>query len=120
MPKIKEGIERLLRCMFIRTTMYVDWLESTFHVIKNNGTLRVFIDFKDLNVAILKDEYPMSVAKMLVDSAAGFKYLTMLNDYSGSNQIFIKDKDVLKMEFRCLRALGTYEWIVLSFGLKKL
>ncbi|XP_050896046.1 uncharacterized protein LOC127102751 [Lathyrus oleraceus] len=65
-----------------------------------------------------KDEYPMPVAEMLVDSAAGYEYLSMLDGYSGYNQIFIAEEDVSKTAFRCLGAIGTYEWIVMPFGLK--
>src|ERR1044072_4766820 len=68
--KIKEEIERRLRSKFIRTSRYVDWLANVVPVIKKNGTLRVCIDFRDLNAATPKDEYPMLVADMLVDSAA--------------------------------------------------
>ena len=60
----------------------------------------------------------MPVAKMLVDSAAGYEYLSMLDGYSGYNQIFIADEDVPKTAFRCPGALGTYEWVVMPFGLK--
>lgn len=55
---------------------------------------------------------------MLVDSVAVFEYLTMLDGYSGYNQIFIADEDVLKTTFRCPGALGAYEWVVMPFGLK--
>ncbi|XP_050918351.1 uncharacterized protein LOC127135753 [Lathyrus oleraceus] len=65
-----------------------------------------------------KDEYPMPVAEILVDSAAGYEYLSMLDGYSGYNQIFIAEEDVSKTTFRCLGAIGTYEWIVMPFGLK--
>lgn len=68
-------------------------------MVKKNGTLRVYIDFRDLNAATPKDEYPMHVAEMLVDSTAGFEYLIMLDGYSSYNQIFIRDKDVPKTEF---------------------
>ena len=68
--KIKEEIERLLRSKFIRTARYVDWLANVVPVIKKSGTLRVCIDFRDLNAATPKDEHPMLVADMLVDSAA--------------------------------------------------
>ena len=49
MSKIKEEIERLLRCKFIRAARYVEWLANIVPVIKKNGTLRVCIDFRDLN-----------------------------------------------------------------------
>ncbi|CAJ2638053.1 unnamed protein product [Trifolium pratense] len=70
MTKIKAEIERLLKCKFIRTTRYVEWLANIVPVIKKNGSLRVCIDFRDLNNATPKDEYSMPVAEMLVDSAA--------------------------------------------------
>src|ERR1044072_7034820 len=116
--KIKEEIERLLRSKFIRTARYVDWLANVVPVIKKNGTLRVCIDFRDLNAATPKDEYLMPVADMLVDSAAGHEYLSLLDGYSGYNQIFIAEEYVPKMAFRCPGALGTYEWVVMPFGLK--
>jgi len=62
--------------------------------------------------------YPMPVAEMVVDSAAGFKYLGMLDGYLGYNQIFIVEEDVSKTAFRCPGALGCYEWLVMPFGLK--
>jgi len=96
----------------------VDWLANIVPVVKKNGTLRVCIDFRDLNLATPKDEYPMPVAEMLVDSAAGYKYLSMLDGYSGYNQIYIVEEDVSKTAFRCPGALGCYEWIVMPFGLK--
>jgi hypothetical protein len=71
LSKIKEEVERLLKCKFIRTTRYVEWIANIVPVIKKNGKLRVCIDFRDLNSATPKDEYPMPVAEMLIDSAAG-------------------------------------------------
>lgn len=118
LPKIKEEIERLLKCGFIRPARYVDWLANVVPVKKKNGTIRVCIDFRDLNLATPKDEYPMPVAEILVDSAVGFEYLSVLDGYSGYNQIFIAEEDIPKTAFRCPGALGCYEWIVMPFGLK--
>lgn len=64
MSKIKEEIERLLKIKFISTTRYVEWLANIVPVIKKNVTLRVCIDFKELNNVTPKDEYPMPVAEM--------------------------------------------------------
>ena len=70
LSKIKEEIKRLLKCGFIRPARNVDWLTNVVPVKKKNGSIRVCIDFRDLNLAMPKDEYPMHVAQMLVDSAA--------------------------------------------------
>lgn len=118
MSKIKQEVERLLKCELICATRYVEWIANIVPVIKKNRTLRVCIDFRDLNAATPKDEYPMLVAEMLVNSAAGYEYLSMIDGYSEYNQIFIIEEDVSKTEFRCPEALGTYEYVVMPFGLK--
>jgi len=57
LSKIKEEIERLLKDKFIGTARYLDWLANIVSVVKKNGTLRVCIDFRDLNNATPKDKY---------------------------------------------------------------
>lgn len=96
MFKIKEEIERLLKRRFIKMERYVEWITNIVPVIKKNGMLRICIDFRDLNTATPKDEYPMDVTEMLVDSEVGFKYLSMLDVYSDYNKILIADEDVSK------------------------
>ncbi|KAM2045105.1 hypothetical protein ACFX1T_009346 [Malus domestica] len=41
-----------------------------------------------------------------------------MDGHIGYNQIFIAEADVHKTVFRCPRALGTYEWLVMPFGFK--
>lgn len=118
MSKIKVKIEILLQNKFIKPTRYVEWLANIVPVIKKNGTLRIYIDFRDLNVANPKEEYQILVAEMLVISTAGFKYLSLLDGYSSYNQIFIAHKDKAKTTFWCPKALGIYEWVMMPFVLK--
>ncbi|KAM1243181.1 hypothetical protein ACFX2G_035467 [Malus domestica] len=85
---------------------------------EKNGTLRICIDFRNLNLVTPKDEYPMSISDLLIDAAAHHEILSFMDGYAGYNQIFIIEADVHKTTFRCLGALGTYEWVVMPFGLK--
>lgn len=101
MFKINEEIKRLLKSKFIRRVRYVKWIMNIVPVIKKNGTLRVWIDIRDLNATILKDEYPMHVIEMLVDSASSFEYLSMLDGYYGYSLIFVVYEDVPKKVFQC-------------------
>nr|ABA94385.1 retrotransposon protein, putative, unclassified [Oryza sativa Japonica Group] len=87
-------------------------------VIKKNGKVRVCIDFQDLNKATPKDEYPMPVADQLVDAASGYKILSFMNGNAGYNQIFMAEEDIHKTAFRCPGAIGLFEWVVMTFGLK--
>ncbi|GKV32763.1 hypothetical protein SLEP1_g41344 [Rubroshorea leprosula] len=116
--KVKEEIERLLKVGFIITSRYVEWLSNVVLVVKKNGKLRICVDFRNLNLATPKDEYPMPIVDLLVDGAARHRILSFMDGHSGYNQIFIAEEDISKTAFRCPGAIGTYEWVVMPFGLK--
>ena len=71
LPDIKAEITRLIETNFIRQCRYAEWISNVVPVYKKNGKLRVCIDFRDLNKATPMDGYPMPIAGMLVDAAAG-------------------------------------------------
>ena len=85
LSKIKGDIERLLRAGFIRTARYVDWLSNVVLVIKKNRQVRICIDFRNLNLAMLKDKYAMPIADVLIDTVANNGILTFMDGYSGYN-----------------------------------
>ena len=58
----------------------------------------------------------MPMVDLLVNGVEGYQILSMMDGHSGYNQIFIVEKDVHKIAFRCLGSIGTFEWIVMSFG----
>lgn len=94
-------IERLLKAGFIRTARYVEWLSNIVPILKKNGKTRVCIDFTNLNLATPKDEYPIPVANLLVDSTTRHKILSFMDGHVGYNQIFLSLDDVYKIVFRC-------------------
>ena len=115
--KLKEEIEKLLIAKFIRPTWYVQWLSNIVPVMKKNGKLRVCVDFRYLNVATPKDIYVMPIVDMLVDSTANNELLSFMDGFSCNNQILIAVEDIPKTAFRCPGSIGTFEWLVMSFGL---
>ena len=115
---VKAKIKRLYDAGFIRPCRYAEWVSSIVPVIKKNGKVRVCIDFRNLNKATPKDEYPMPVADQLVDAASGHKILSFMDGNAGYNQIFMAEEDIHKIAFRCPGAIGLFEWVVMTFGLK--
>ena len=81
--KIKEEIEILVRAGFIRPARYVEWLSNIVPVLKKNGKLRICIDFRNINMATPKDEYPMPVAGLLVDGASRYKIISFMDRHYG-------------------------------------
>ena len=65
------------------------------------------------------DDYPMPIVDMLVDAAAGYKVISFMDDNAGYNQIFMAEEDIAKTTVRCPGAIGLFEWVVMTFGLKK-
>ena len=86
-------------------------------VVKKNGKLRVCIDFRNLNLATLKEEYPMPVADQLVDLVVKHQILSFIDRYLGYNQIYIAEEDVPKTTFQC-PSVVTFEWVIMPFRLK--
>jgi hypothetical protein len=76
------------------------------------------VDFRDLNRATPKDEYPMPVAEILINAAAGHKILSFMDGNAGYNQIFMAPKDIHKTAFRVPGAVSLFEYVVMTFGLK--
>jgi hypothetical protein len=76
------------------------------------------MDFRNHNRATPKDEYPMPIANLLVDSASSNKVISFLDGNAGYNQIFMVKEDVSKTTFCCPGFIGLFEWVVMTFGLK--
>jgi hypothetical protein len=76
------------------------------------------VDFRDLNRATPKDEYPMPVAETLINAAAGHKILSFMDGNAGYNQIFMAPEDVNKTAFKVRGAVGLSKYVVMTFGLK--
>jgi hypothetical protein len=76
------------------------------------------VDFRNLNGATPKDEYPIPVAETLINAAAGNKILSFMDGSAGYNQIFMVLEDIHKTAFRVPGVMGLFEYVVMTFGLK--
>ena len=76
------------------------------------------MDCRDFNVATLKDMYVISIIDMLVNSAANNELFSFMDGFSSYNQILVAVEDIPKTAFRCHGSIGTFEWLVICFGLK--
>ena len=55
---IKAEIEKLLKAGFIYPVPLMEWVSNVVPINKKQGTIRVYIDFRDLNKACPKDKSP--------------------------------------------------------------
>jgi hypothetical protein len=116
---IKEEIDLLLKAKFTRPCRYAEWVSNIVPVEKKGSSkIRVFIDFRNLNRATSKDEYPIPIADMLINDASWHKVISFFDGNAGYNQNFMAEEDMYKTTFRCPGFVGSVEWVVMTFSLK--
>jgi hypothetical protein len=118
LEEVKKEIEKMLEAGFIRPCRYAEWISSIVPIQKKDGRWWVCVDFRNLSRATSKDEYPMPVAETLINAAAGNKILSFMDGNATYNQIFMALEDIHKTAFRVPGAVGLFEYVVMTFGLK--
>jgi hypothetical protein len=118
LEEVKKEIEKMLEAGLIRPCRYADWISTIVPIQKKDGRWRVCMDFRDLNRATPKDEYLMPIAKTLINAAADNKILSFMDGNASYNQIFMAPEDIHKTAFRVPGAIGLFEYVVMTFGIK--
>ena len=95
---------------------FAKWIANIVPVKKKNGQIRVCVDFRDLNRACPKDDFPLPNTELMVDSTIGQEALSFMDSSSGYNQIRIAPKGEELTAFRTPK--GIYCYKVMPFGLK--
>lgn len=68
--KVKEEISKLLDIDFIYEVEHTDWVSPIVLVSEENGELRVYVNLININVAMIRDHYPLSIMKHVVKRVA--------------------------------------------------
>jgi hypothetical protein len=63
---IKLEVEKLLKVGFIYPVALTDWVSNLVPVNKKQGTIRVCVDYRDINKACPKDNYPTPFIDQIV------------------------------------------------------
>ncbi|KAL4030706.1 hypothetical protein IC575_008956 [Cucumis melo] len=114
LKELKVQLQELLDKGFIRPSVS-PWGAPVLFVKKKDGSMRLCIDYRELNKVTVKNKYPLPRIDDLFDQLHGATVFSKIDLRLGYHQLRIKDGDVPKTAFRS--RYGHYEFIVMSFGL---
>jgi hypothetical protein len=110
LKELKEQLQELLDRGFIRPSVS-PWGAPVLYVKKKDGTMRLCIDYQELNRVTIKNKYPLPRIEDLFDQLKEAKVFLKIDLRSGYHQLKIKEKDVQKMAIRT--RYGHYEFRVM-------
>src|SRR3954463_12435497 len=114
LAELKSQLEVSLAKGFIRPSSS-PWGCPVLFVTKKDGTKRMCVDYRPLNLATIKNTYPLPRINDLYDQLAGSSVFSKMDLRLGYHQIKIRNEDIPKTVFTT--RYGLYEYTVMSFGL---
>lgn len=114
LDELKAQLKELVDSGFIQPSKSPYGAPVLF-VKKKDGTMRMCVDYRELNRITVKNRYPLPCVEELFDRLRGAKYFSKIDLRSGYHQVRIHPDDVHKTAFRT--RYGHFEFLVLPFGL---
>ena len=113
LKELKTQLHELLDKGFIRPSVS-PWGAPILFVKKKDGTLRMCIDYRQINKVTVKHKYLLPRIKDLFYQLRGASVFSKIDLRSGYYQLWVKEVDVPKTAFRT--RYGCYEFLVMPFG----
>ncbi|KAL4291229.1 hypothetical protein GQ457_14G014460 [Hibiscus cannabinus] len=114
--KVREEVKKQVEVGFLKVAKYPEWVANIVPVPKKDGKVRMCVDYRDLNRASPKDNFPLPHIDTLVDNTSGNSWFSFMDGFSGYNQIKMHPEDMEKTTF--VTMWGTFCYQVIPFGLK--
>ncbi|KAA0053491.1 DNA/RNA polymerases superfamily protein [Cucumis melo var. makuwa] len=114
LKELKVQLQELLDEGFIRPSVS-PWGAPVLFVKKKDGSMRLCIDYRELNKVTVKNRYLLPRIDDLFDQLQRATVFSKIDLRSSYHQLRIRDSDIPKTAFRS--SYGHYEFIVMSFEL---
>jgi hypothetical protein len=114
-PIVQKELNKLLSAKIIFPVRHTQWVSNLVPMRKKNGEIWLCVNFRNLNKVSDKDNYPVPPMEQILQQVSGSERLSLLDGFSGYNQVLMSPPDQLKTTF--CTPWGTYAYRKMPFGL---
>ncbi|GJT10738.1 putative reverse transcriptase domain-containing protein, partial [Tanacetum coccineum] len=114
MLELSNQLKELQEKGFIRPS-HSPWGAPVLFVKKKDGSMRMCIDYRELNKLTIKNRYPLPRIDDLFDQLQGACCFSKIDLRSGYHQLRVREEDIPKTAFRT--RYGHFEFTVMPFGM---
>ena len=86
---MEKEIKKMYEVGIIVPVRFSDWVSNLVAVRNKTGEIRLCIDFRNLNRASVKDNYPFPKMEHILQRVVGSKMISLLDGFSGYNQVLV-------------------------------
>ena len=98
-PLVEKEIKKMYDVGIIVPLRYSEWVSNLVSVRKNIREIRLYIDFRNINKASLKDNYASPKMDHILQRVIGSKRISLLDGFLGYNQVLVHPYDQHKTTF---------------------
>ena len=88
---MQEELIKLRDASIIKPIRHSSWVSNLLPVRKKNGDIRLCVDFRNLNISSLKDNYSLPNMEAMLQKVTGSKLMSMVDGFLGQNQVVVKE-----------------------------
>lgn len=90
---VKAKLKKLLDVSFIRPIDYAKWISNLVPMRKPIRGIIIYIDFRDLTKAYLKDDFRLPNIDIIVNMTTSYEMKSLIDGFSRYNQIRVDPED---------------------------
>jgi hypothetical protein len=92
-PMVKIELEKLKKGGIIYPIMHSNWLSNPVIIRNNIGEIYMCVDFRYLIKECINDNFPLHNMEFLLQQVIGSASMSMLDGFSGYNQVLVAEED---------------------------